>query len=134
MKNPKILLFIILLAFVSFCSHQKEISSEAIIGSWKMEIIKQDGNDVSREHNPFNERTVLFYEDGSFVSDGRPYGKNTGRWTLSESTGELFLDSDAGEGDDSYWIVTFINRDKMKWRGTRSDFTERFELIHSRKE
>jgi SpoIID/LytB domain protein len=96
-----------------------------------VEII-QDAADVSEEHNPYDERSITLNDDSTFISDGRPYGKNTGKWTIDENTFELYLDSDAGDGDDSYWIVKLDNDNEMIWKGTRSDFTERFTIIHRR--
>ncbi|PLX24169.1 MAG: hypothetical protein C0597_00130, partial [Marinilabiliales bacterium] len=51
-----------------------------IEGKWMMHKIIQDGDDVTDLHNPFQERFVIMKEDGSFESDGRPYGKNTGKY------------------------------------------------------
>lgn len=67
----------------------------------------------------------------SVESGGDPYGKNTGRWTLDETTNELYLDSDAGEEDDSHWIVR-IEGSTMHWKGTRGDFNTRFSIEHVR--
>lgn len=125
------ILYLLLLLILTSCQPETSVF-DRLIGEWKMEKIIQDSSDVTEEHNPFNERTLIFNSDSTFVSDGRPYGKNTGRWNIDESSGELFLDSDAGEGDDSYWLVELENENKMLWKGTRSDFTERFMLIHKK--
>jgi SpoIID/LytB domain protein len=97
-----------------------------------MDKIILDSTDATEEHNPFNERTIMFKDDLTFISDGRPYGKNTGKWSIDENTFELFLDSDAGEEDDSYWIIEFKNENRMIWKGNRSEFTERFKITLSR--
>ena len=87
--------------------------------------------DVTSEpaFNPENNRWIAFYDDSTFVSDGDPYGRNTGKWIISDSTSVLFLDSDTDVGDDSYWIVSFRG-DTMIWKGTNSDFTSRFTVMH----
>lgn len=66
-------------------------------------------------------------EDGTFKSGGH-FGENTGRWSIDPETGELFIDSDAGENDDSYWFVSFKD-DVMIWTGARG-FGREFVLKH----
>ena len=106
-------------------------AASAIIGTWTMEQVLRDGADVTREHNPADNRWIRFDSKGTFTSDGDPMGRNTGRWSLADSSSELYLDSDAGENDDSYWIVSFAS-DTMRWAGARFDFNKRFELVHLR--
>lgn len=96
-----------------------------------VQIIQDGANDVSDEHNPAGNRYVIFNADQTFESGGDPNGKNTGQWQLNEKTGELFVNSDAGEADDSYWIVS-IDGDTMKWQGARFEFNKRFEINHVR--
>lgn len=103
----------------------------SITGRWAMDRVYDGEQDVTAEHNPAGNRWMAFSNDGTFESGGDPYGPNTGRWTLDAATGELYLDSDAGEGDDSYWIVS-IEGDSMRWQGARSAFTERFTLHFAR--
>ena len=92
-----------------------------------------DGNeDVTDEHNPQKNRYIIFKTDGTFESGGDPYGMNTGKWTLDRESKELYLDSDGGEDDDSYWI-TSIEAGKMHWQGARFDFSKRFQIYHIRK-
>lgn len=104
-------------------------SGNKIDQEWKMYKIIQDGKDVTAEHDPYNERTINFTPD-SFISEGRPFGRNTGTYTYSEE-GILFLDSDAGEEDDSKWEVRFSG-DTMFWQGVGTAWAERFEIIHLR--
>lgn len=89
-------------------------------------------NDVSAEQNPEENRFIIFNEDLTFESGGDPYGKNTGAWSFDIPTKTLYLDSDAGEDDDSYWIVT-IDKNQMLWQGTHFEFNSRFTITHSRK-
>lgn len=96
-----------------------------------MDTVHEEGQDVTEQHNPAGNRWIEFSGDGTFVSDGEPYGRNSGRWIFNAETRELYLDSDAGAGDDSYWIVR-LSGDEMRWEGARSSFTERFEIVHTR--
>ena len=96
-----------------------------------MEAIYQDGQDVTEEHDPSDNRWFEFSSDGTFISDGDPHGRNTGRWILNRETNELHIDSDAGENDDSYWIIS-LQDDTMRWKGARFDWNKRFELVHLR--
>ena len=109
----------------------KDVYSPKIIGKWSMEQVKDTDRDVSQLHNPQKDRWIEFHQNGTFVSDGTPYGKNTGRWKIDASLSELYLDSDAGQDDDSYWHIRFY-QDVMIWKGRKSDFTTRFTINHKR--
>jgi hypothetical protein len=104
---------------------------EKLEGKWMMHQVVQDGNDVSEEHNPHRERYIIFRDDGTFESGGRPYGSNTGRYDYSPVNGHLFLVSDAGPEDDSQWRVT-IEQDTMRWQGMGGEWANRFIIIHHR--
>ena len=75
---------------------------DKLVGEWKMEKVFEYGNDVTKKHNPKNNRWIRFNRDGTFVSDGDPYGRNTGRWTVENRDSILFIDSDVDD-DDSKW-------------------------------
>ena len=97
-----------------------------------MQQVVLDGTqDVTEEHNPESDRYIVLHEDGTFESGGSPHGTNTGRWAFDETARELYLDSDAGENDDSYWTVSFENG-QMKWQGARFEFSKRFTIYHRR--
>jgi hypothetical protein len=111
--------------YILHCLDQK------LEGKWMMWQVIQDGNDVSAEHNPHQERYIIFFEDGTFESGGRPYGLNTGRYEYSPEDGILYLISDAGPEDDSQWKVNLEN-DTMTWEGLGSEWANRFRIIHRR--
>ncbi|MEM6317566.1 MAG: hypothetical protein AAF960_07835 [Bacteroidota bacterium] len=100
-------------------------------GTWNMRQVYDNSVNVTNIHNPKNDRWVTFFKDGSFKSGGAPYGKNGGYWTLTETNNILFLDSNAGERDDSYWVVN-ITKDSMDWSSAKSSFTERFRISYSK--
>ena len=108
------------------------LTRAVLVGTWRMETITEQGADVNAEHNPAGNRWMRLDADGTFESGGDPYGHNTGRWSYDPATRELFLDSDAGEGDDSYWTLSLDAPGILRLRGTRSDFTERFEMTMRR--
>jgi hypothetical protein len=120
-----------LIFLIGACNVRTSDLQAQLRGRWAMDQVIDSGQDVTDQHNPAGNRYIIIKPDGTFESGGDPHGVNTGSWTLSLENGELYLDSDAGEGDDSYWIVT-MEEDSMHWKGTRSEFTERFELIHKR--
>jgi hypothetical protein len=123
--------FFMLLA-LSSCTASRSTLDERIIGRWDMErIVEDQTNDVTAEHDPSDNRYMQFFEGGTFESDGDPHGKNTGRWLIDAETAVLFIDSDAGEDDDSYWIVS-IPGDSMHWQGTHFEFNSRFALDFQR--
>lgn len=105
---------------------------QQILGKWNMHLVSNDGTDVTEEHNPENNRWIDFKDNGAYISDGDPYGKNSGKWSFNEE-GFLFLDSDADEGDDSYWEVD-ISKNKMVWKGAVFEFTKTFSLEYRRAE
>ncbi len=100
------------------------------MGRWELEKIFQQGNDVTKQHDPKDNRYIHFTDEGRFESGGDPVGQNSGSWSLLPDTEELFIDSDAGEDDDSYWKVT-ISQERMSWQGTRG-FGTAFELRFTR--
>ncbi len=113
------------------CNPASDTIGHQIQGRWNMTTILMDQADVTSEHNPANNRYIIFNTDHTFESGGDPAGKNTGKWEFDESSRTLFLDSDAGEEDDSYWIVS-INGDLMHWQGTHFEFNSRFSIDHTR--
>jgi len=116
------------------CS-QSTSSSTAIGGKWWMGQLFDGTIDVTSQHNPALNRWIDFRPDGTYVSGGEPYGDNSGKWSFIQQNEQkvLFFDSDAGEGDDSYWLIS-IDGESMRWKGTNSDFTERFTVYHQREQ
>ena len=125
------LLVVSFLAFAA-CSTARVPMSELIVGHWNMKkVILDKTDDVTSEHNPEENRFVKFKANHTYESGGDPYGPSSGKWTLDRSSGVLHIDSDAGEDDDSYWIVT-IDGDKMHWQGTHFEFNSRFAISYIR--
>lgn len=126
--------WILLLFLLAGCSSPSPFTDDPdslFIGRWAMDRVYEDGEEVTEEHNPNGDRWIEFFPDGVFDSGGQPYGHNSGAWTFDPETGVLYLDSAAGEGDDSFWYVSFDRKkSEMRWKGVRSDFTSRFELVH----
>jgi hypothetical protein len=129
-----ILLFSLLLTIS--CTSRESVVQQ-IIGKWKMEKVIEQSEDVTQNHNPRNDRWISFYEQsgidngGTFESGSGDKTENSGKWFYYEKENELYLDSDAGEADDSYWAIT-IKNDSMHWKGRRFEFNKRFEIFHSR--
>lgn len=104
--------------------------SQNLIGKWSMLQVIQNGEDVTADHNPHLERYLIFNADSTFKSGGRPFGENTGAFSMNTQQ-QLFLDSDAGSEDDSYWNVR-ISNDTMYWQGYGSEWAENFQIIQVR--
>jgi len=96
-----------------------------------MDKVYEYENDVTEKHNPKNDRWIEFKADGTFISDGEPFGRNTGHWTTDNEKSILFIDSDVDD-DDSEWKVTFDN-DQVIWTGIGHPRKENTKLIHKRK-
>ena len=106
---------------------------EALQGTWLMGTVFEDTSNVTDFHNPGLNRWISLQDEGVFESGGTPYGYNSGQWAFDSTSHELYLDSDAGEEDDSYWIVS-INADTMRWQGARNEFAERFTIRFKKNE
>lgn len=123
MKTLSILVIQILLT--GFSSYTQEV----LTGKWMMDKVIQDGKDVTSEHDPHDERYIIFKSEGTFESGGKPFGKNTGKFSFTAADQMLYLDSDAGPEDDSQWKVS-MQGNKMHWQGFGSEWALGFEIIH----
>jgi hypothetical protein len=66
-----------------------------------------------------------------FISDGDPFGRNTGRWRTDNDQFILYIDSDL-EDDDSEWKVTFSGN-QVTWTGIGHPRKENTMLVHRKK-
>lgn len=123
----KLILSISILTLLFSCDNPKR----AILGKWMMHQVIQDGKDVTEAHNPKKERYIIMDEDETFVSDGQPYGKNTGAYDFNPIKKTLFIDSKEGETDDSNWTVSFDGT-TMTWQGVGTEWAEGFKIIYVR--
>ena len=128
-NNLAILLLTTFLA--TSCNHSENLDNK-IIGTWTMEKVYEYDKDVTEKHNSKRNRWIEFKSDGSFVSGGEPFGKNTGRWTTDNEKSILYIDSDVDD-DDSEWKVTF-DKDQIIWTGIGHPRKENTKLIHRRKD
>jgi len=128
MKHPLLLLLISLLTLS--CTHPDQLDQQ-IIGTWAMDKVYEYDIEVTEKHNPKKDRWIEFKTDGSFVSDGEPFGRNTGKWTADNQQTVLFLDS-VVDDDDSEWKVSFT-ADLMLWTGIGHPRKEETRLVHKRK-
>lgn len=124
-----LMVILALMAIVS-CKPSEKLGSK-IIGKWYLEKVYEYGNDVTERHNPKNNRWIEFNKDGSFISDGDPFGRNTGRWKTDNENSVLHIDSNVDD-DDSEWKVTFKD-DQTSWTGIGHRRKENTRLIHKRK-
>lgn len=129
--NSILAILLLIISVTAFSDDHKPLE-QLLIGKWKMQKVIQGGEDVTGYHNPYQERWILFNDDNSFIGDGRPYSRNTGKWELDTKTNELYLKNDSESRKDSYWIISFPEDDKMLWRGSRSDYTKDFEIYYLR--
>jgi len=137
-RNKFGLMLIISLIFIYTCSEEISVTDK-IIGKWEMIKVKDLSEDVTERHNPDKNRWIRFIEDrniegGGLFESGRDNEKeNSGKWFYDKNENELYLDSDAGEDDDSYWSV-FIEENTMLWKGRKFEFNKRFEIDYERSE
>lgn len=125
----KLMLSILISSLLFSCDNPKR----AILGKWMMHQVIQGGKDVTEEHNPKKDRFIIMDEDETFVSDGQPYGENTGKYDFNPMEKTLFIDSSEGENDDSNWVVSFdIGEKTMTWQGVGTEWAEDFKIIYVR--
>jgi len=135
-RNKLALMLIISLIFIYTCSQELSVT-EKIIGKWEMIKVKELSEDVTERHNPDKNRWIRFIEDrnierGGLFESGRDNVKeNSGKWFYDKNENELYLDSDAGEDDDSYWSVT-VEGNTMLWKGRKFEFNKRFEIEYKK--
>jgi hypothetical protein len=135
-RNKLGLMLIISLIFIYTCSEELSVT-EKIIGKWEMIKVKELSEDVTERHNPDKNRWIRFIEDrnierGGLFESGRDNVKeNSGKWFYDKNENELYLDSDAGEDDDSYWSVT-VEGNTMLWKGRKFEFNKRFEIEYKK--
>ena len=133
-SNFLLLILFVFIACVYSCSKDNSLSGR-LIGKWKMTVVLELSLDVTSKHNPDNDRWIRLIDDpeiengGKFESGKGDSTENTGKWFIDKDV--LFIDSDAGKDDDSYWQIT-INDDEMRWKGRKFEFNKRFEIFHKR--
>jgi hypothetical protein len=134
MKNAILYIIITLSLALMSCSEDTSLRGK-IEGTWKMTKVLDRTEDVTPNHNPDNNRWIRFIknekiQNGGLFESGRGEQKeNTGKWSLNGF--EIFIDSDAGDDDDSYWQV-IVDGSEMHWIGQRFDFNKRFEIFYKR--
>ena len=122
---------LVLAAFFIISVAWSKKPEKKILGTWSMYKVFEYDKDVTEKHNPKNNRWIEFKSDGTFISDGDPFGRNTGRWKVDNKNSILFIDSDI-EDDDSEWKVS-IKGDEMIWTGIGHPRKENTKLVHKRK-
>ena len=134
--NYSILILLLILVFAVACSSSNNFGKK-ISGKWFMVKVLELSEDVTAYHIPGPKRWIRFKADpniffeGSFESGTGEERENTGKWFYEDKTREFFLDSDAGEEDDSYWEVSFT-ADSMYWVGRKFEFNKRFEIFYKK--
>ena len=97
-KAIQYILVILLLTYIS-CGEDTSLRGK-IEGKWRMTRVLDRSQDVTKSHNPANDRWVRFIIDdnvkngGVFESGHGDVRDNTGKWTINGF--ELFIDSDGG--------------------------------------
>lgn len=126
-------IFTSLLLFSGIFFHDTDLDrpSTWILGKWKMVTVLEGNQDITPMMNPDNDRWIEFKADNTFVSGGGPHGTNSGAYEILDEGKTLYLDSDAGEGDDSNWRIQF-REDLLYMRGIGSNRQEMTTVISQR--
>ncbi|MEP7269565.1 MAG: hypothetical protein ABI844_18255 [Saprospiraceae bacterium] len=107
--------YILFVISCSNCKSKDTLYSQLILGKWPISKVYEYETDQSLKQNPNHNRWIQFNTDGTFLSDGDPFGKNTGRWKLHNKDSQLLIDSDV-DNDDSEWKINF-KKDTLIWIG-----------------
>jgi hypothetical protein len=129
MKN--LIICILIISSVLVSSGDTLSPSTWILGKWKMVTVLEGNQDITPMMNPDNDRWIEFKADNTFVSGGGPHGTNSGAYKILDVSKTLYLDSDAGEGDDSNWRIQF-REDLLYMRGIGSHRQEMTTVISQR--
>lgn len=121
--------FLLLVLMIPACKSSATLDQQ-IVATWKMEKVIEYGADVTSKHHPANNRWITFNPDGTFLSDGDPFGPNKGRWSVKPRSNILTLDSDVDD-DDSDWNVV-VDGDLTTWTGRGHERKENTTLVHRR--
>ena len=116
----------------SACKWSGNDLKQEIQGKWVIDKVFEDGRDMSSRHNEKDDRYITFKPDGQFESGGGQ-GQNAGTYAIDEHQQSLMIDSDAGEGDDSHWLIYFY-KNRMVWQGIGSDRQRSTQIYLSRSE
>ncbi|MEL6356369.1 MAG: hypothetical protein AAFQ37_05475 [Bacteroidota bacterium] len=114
MQKTFTLAILLVLVFTS-CSKTNDLASQ-LTGKWNMVRVVINGESADQMLNPDGNRWLAFQPTGNFTSGSGKERENGGTYELDPTKAEVFLDSDAGEGDDSRWQVSFSG-DTLFMRG-----------------
>lgn len=97
-----------------------------------MDRVYEKKVNVTNRENPNRDRFIIFSADGTFTSDGQPYGPVSGTWELLPDKTLRISPTGSGEVGPSQWIVS-ISGATMTWKGTGDETLERLEVTWIRK-
>lgn len=115
------------LAVLTACAPSSNLK-EQISGKWEMAGVRIFNDDASPTLNPLNNRWLSFGPNDTFTSGSGEVQENAGTYILTATEARLDMDSDAGPGDDSSWLLTLRN-DTLLMRGIGTERQENSEVI-----
>ena len=95
------------------------------MNKWEMKKFLQGGHEVSSRFNPKNDRSIQFFEDGTYKAIGGPFPPTSGKYTLEDKI--LKLISDDGPSENVTWVID-IKKDKMVFKRLPAESTRGTEI------
>ncbi|MCF8260073.1 MAG: hypothetical protein K9J12_04810 [Melioribacteraceae bacterium] len=125
----KIMAMVILVTLVyRFFFHVSTSEETTLVGEWKYLQVLKDGDVLENNQYLLGDKSIILYENGVFETIDESNIKSVGKWSYNENTRMLSLDDKEREGDEQYWIVTFLHN-KVKLSGIQNRNMDGYEII-----
>jgi len=85
----------------------QQIYANDLVGKWAIEKVTENGQDITRSIDQQATRWIEFYSDGMYDSDGYPFGRYSGEYTLNGETGKLILKHPSEANKEMHWMVKY---------------------------
>lgn len=87
--------------------YAQNISSYEINGKWEVVKITENNEDISSSIDNNAQRWIEFIADQSYESDGYPFGRYDGEYSLDEKSGILVLKSGTTNAKTMKWQISY---------------------------
>lgn len=101
------LILFFLFIFIIKNSFSQNIYISDLYGKWEVEKIFENYEDISNSMDGQANRWIELFNDGTFNSDGYPFGNLSGSFSFDEDQGELSLESRSNRSGIMTWKVNF---------------------------
>ena len=89
----------------------QSVSRNDLSGKWEVIKVTESGQDITSIQGTGASRWIRFNTDGTFESDGKPFGDMRGTYSLDEPSGRILLKRDGYDRSVSVWMVAYEGYD-----------------------